>query len=627
MALALSTLPGQDDKLEPVRTSITVVEKISTEAPANVSTIGQTQLEQIPGVNLDDRLRDVPGFSLFRRSSGLVAHPTTQGVSLRGIGSSGASRTLVLWDGVPANDAFGGWIYWTRIPPDVIDRIEISRGASTSVFGDLALGGAISIWSREPERHHLTASYEAGNRDTHEVSAGWTDLWSHWAVSVAGRAFTTDGYFIVPEELRGSVDKHANVRFATGLTRIDWFSGAHRIFAKVDILAEERHNGTLLQKNSTGLGELAVHYAHESSRDGFSLLAFHSREQFHSIFSAITGGRTVENVTFRQTVPAEGLGADALWRHKGSRWNTLVGADVNRAEGTSTDRLVPTGLRVGGGTLLQHGVFGEGNVTVGAATFFAGLRHQFTGQDRQFVSPSGGLVVGRGRFRGRGSVYRSFRAPTLNELFRTFRAGNALTRANSELQPETLFGAEVGFDIIGESSRFRVTAYRNAIDRIITNVTLSFTPSLITRQRQNAASALNRGAEFEGEHRWRNWRGRMGYLFVDSRIDAGSLDGKRVAQIPRHQGSAQLTYQYRRTLFSGGLRSFSSQFDDDVNNFLLPGFATVQCYLQQHLLTSLSGVVEFENLLDRRYYTAFTPTPNTGAPRLFRVGLRWNGKL
>lgn len=74
------------------------------------------------------RLRQVPGFSLFRRSSSVVAKPTTQGVSLRAIGSSGASRTLVLWDGIPINDPFGGWVYWTRIDPAHIDRVEIDRG-------------------------------------------------------------------------------------------------------------------------------------------------------------------------------------------------------------------------------------------------------------------------------------------------------------------------------------------------------------------------------------------------------------------------------------------------------------------------------------------------------------------
>ena len=74
----------------------------------------------------------VPTFSLFRRSSSLSSHPTAQGVSLRGIGPSGVSRTLVLVDGVPFNDPFGGWVYWTRVPLESVDRIEVIDGSSSS---------------------------------------------------------------------------------------------------------------------------------------------------------------------------------------------------------------------------------------------------------------------------------------------------------------------------------------------------------------------------------------------------------------------------------------------------------------------------------------------------------------
>jgi len=623
LGIAATLAVAQDTQLDPVRTSITVVEKISAETPANITSMDQKELEQIPGVDLDDRLRDVPGFSLFRRSSSLVAHPTTQGVSLRGIGSSGASRTLVLWDGVPANDPFGGWVYWTRFPVDDIARVEISRGASTSVFGNLAMGGVISIWSREAERRRLTASYEGGNHNTHDLSAAYSDLWPHWAVSGQARAFSTDGYFIVPKDLRSSVDTPSNVRFATGAARFDWFGRSDRLFAKIDVLAEERQNGTVLQHNSSTLGETALHYAHERGHDEFSLLGFYSSEQFHSTFSAINAQRTFERLTDRQTVPANGMGADALWQHDGGRWHALVGADVNRTHGVSTDHLIPSGQNVGGGTLLQHGIFGEANVTAGPASFFGGLRHDFTGQGREFVSPSGGLVFGRRKLRARGSVYRSFRAPTLNELYRNFRQGNTLTEANRALRPETLFGAEAGLDIINETSRLRVTAFRNSIDDLVANVTLSITPALITRQRQNAASALNRGAEFEAEQRWRNWNGRVGYLFVDSRL----VTGLRVPQVPKHQGSGQLTYHHGGTLVAAGVRSFSFQFDDDRNQFLLPGFATVELYVQQHLVKSLSARLEFENLLDRQYLTAFSPTPTIGAPRLWRAGLRWDGKF
>src|SRR5262245_57193282 len=95
-------------KIPPVKQSITVNASIAAEAPASIVEISKPQLESIPGENLDDRLRYVPGFSMFRRSSSLAANPTTQGISLRGLGSSGASRTLLLWDGIPVNSPFGG---------------------------------------------------------------------------------------------------------------------------------------------------------------------------------------------------------------------------------------------------------------------------------------------------------------------------------------------------------------------------------------------------------------------------------------------------------------------------------------------------------------------------------------
>src|SRR5918911_978093 len=85
-----------EPKLDPLKQSITVNATIAAEAPASIVEIGRPQLEQIPGENLDDRMRYVPGFSMFRRSSSLAANPTTQGLSLRGLGSSGASRTLLL---------------------------------------------------------------------------------------------------------------------------------------------------------------------------------------------------------------------------------------------------------------------------------------------------------------------------------------------------------------------------------------------------------------------------------------------------------------------------------------------------------------------------------------------------
>ncbi len=79
--------------------------------PASVNVIDKETIRRSPAVVADDVLRLAPTFSLFRRTSSISAHPTAQGVSLRGIGPSGVSRSLVLIDGVPFNDPFGGWVY------------------------------------------------------------------------------------------------------------------------------------------------------------------------------------------------------------------------------------------------------------------------------------------------------------------------------------------------------------------------------------------------------------------------------------------------------------------------------------------------------------------------------------
>lgn len=606
---------------EPVRTSITVTESVTTETPANVTQLTGDLLEQTPGVNLDDRLRQVPGFSLFRRNSSVIGNPTTQGVSLRGIGSSGASRTLVLFDSIPMNDPFGGWVFWTRFSPDMLDRVEISRGASTSVFGDLAMGGAVALFSPEAKRQHFDGGYEGGSENTQDVWLGYSNLFDHWAISASGRAFRTDGFYIVPENLRGAVDRPAGVNFFTASTRLDGFAGDHRVFAQVNILGEERRNGTGLQTNSTSLGTASIHYVLEKAHDEISLAGFETREGYHQVFTTVAANRNSETLSYRQSVPSDAIGGDALWTHSTSEFQTILGADVNRAHGIDTDHLFPTGIRTAGGTILQHGIFVQANYKWKKLALFAGARYQWTGLGSGFFSPSAGAVYGAtSRLRFRTSLYRAFRSPTLNELYRQFRQGNTITLNNPGLQPEKVFGAEIGFDYSTEFATFRLTAFRNSLGGLISNVTLSSTPSLITRQRQNAADAIDRGFEISVSHRWRDFRGQLSYLYVDNRY----VTGFRVAQVPKNQGTAELAWDHRGTMLSAALRAYSLQFDDDANQFILPGFMTLQFMARRHLKGPLSATAEVNNAFNRAFLFALTPTPNVGVPRVWMLGFRWN---
>lgn len=618
------TPPPTATTLPPIHTSITVTGQVTAETPSSLVVLDQKALKETPGINLDDRLRQVPGFSLFRRSSSLVANPTTQGVSLRAIGSTGASRTLVLWDGVPLNDPFGGWVYWTRVDPNLIDRVEMNPGGSTSVFGNDAMGGAISLFSTPPDREHVLFSYFGGNEDTQEVSGGYSNLWGRIGVSADVRAFTTDGYFITPESIRGTADDRANVRFVTGVLFLDYLGNFNRLNIRLDTLAEERHNGTVLQNNSTSLGTISANYTHSWQHDEIAFIGFHTQEQFHSTFSSVAANRDSERLTSRQTVPADDLGGALYWNHHGSGWNTLFGADTDDAHGISNDFSYSTHvLTRSGGTLLQHGVFGQADVKLGPVRLYGGLRDQITGQGDTILSPNGGIAAGFGQFRLHASGFGSFRAPTLNELYRQFRVGNALTLANAGLRPEHLTGVEAGVDWIAENNRVSVTLFHDDLSDLILNATLSSTPQSILRQRQNFPSGLSQGVQASASHRWNRWTAEAGYLYADARLSTGP----RLAQVPKQQGTADVTYSSDSTLISAGIRAFGLQFDDDVNQFLLPGYAALQITAQQRLKGNLYAQAAIENLLDRQYLVALTPTPNIGAPRLWRIGLRWSGRV
>ena len=121
------------------------------ETPAATSVVGSAAVLTSAAGALDDLLRYTPGFSLFRRSSSRIANPTTQGVTLRGVSGSGASRTLVLADGVPLNDPFGSWVYWNRVPQAAIDRVEVLRGDAGDLYGAEALGGVVQLLTFQPD--------------------------------------------------------------------------------------------------------------------------------------------------------------------------------------------------------------------------------------------------------------------------------------------------------------------------------------------------------------------------------------------------------------------------------------------------------------------------------------------
>ncbi|HEU4969295.1 Plug domain-containing protein, partial [Sphingomonas sp.] len=99
-----------------------------TEAPGeaayDVVTIDRAQIEASASGRLEDVLAEVAGLQQFRRSDSRSANPTSQGVTLRGLGGNAASRALLILDGVPQADPFGGWVNWPAYDPQGLAQVR-----------------------------------------------------------------------------------------------------------------------------------------------------------------------------------------------------------------------------------------------------------------------------------------------------------------------------------------------------------------------------------------------------------------------------------------------------------------------------------------------------------------------
>ena len=249
------------------RTGVRVIENATS-----VTILSAQDLDATAAFRTDDILRQVPGFSLFRRTTSRTANPTTQGVSLRGLGASGASRALVLSDGFPLNDPFGGWVYWDRVPRVSIGSIEVASGGASHLYGSDALGGVINIIRAPVDRNAISLEAAYGNENSPDLSLAASK--KHGTVghrpdlgAFPHRRLHRRALLIC----RGAVDTPVNSQDASGdLTVQRKFGDRGGIFARGSLFGESRHNGTPLQTNSTTIRELDL----GGNWDGHELGAF-----------------------------------------------------------------------------------------------------------------------------------------------------------------------------------------------------------------------------------------------------------------------------------------------------------------------------------------------------------------
>src|SRR6478735_7574409 len=358
--------PAQTVELPKVIISAARTAEPPEQVPFAATVVAADTLRATPTTTLDGTLRSLPAFSLFRRSDSLTANPTAQGVSLRGLGPSGASRSLVLLDGVPLNDPFGGWVAWTKVPRESLAGAELVRGGGATAWGNAALGGIVQLFTETPSAAtgRIAASY--GEFDTHTAELAASQPIGPGTLQLLARDFGTDGFSLVAPEDRGPIDIPAESehRWLSGRWRQTFGSGLEATVT-ARTYEEDRGNGTPYQRNSSEENFVSLALA-AAPGPAFSwnAVAYGQDQSFASTFSSVNAARTAETPASDQyDVPATAFGTawTGVWSGaNGAR--TSAGLDYRLVRGETRENYSYvagnfTRNRIAGGTQGAGGLF------------------------------------------------------------------------------------------------------------------------------------------------------------------------------------------------------------------------------------------------------------------------------
>ncbi len=668
--LTTMRLAGQSPQLLPEM--VVLAERRSGDG-APLAEWGRADLREGAPRTIDEMLAQEPAFSLYRRQSAMFGNPTSAGVSLRNTGATAASRTLVLLDGVPQNDPFGGWVYWARYDAAALDSIRIVPSARAAVWGNQSPAGVIQMNGRAPfeQRHVVKAG--AGGQGTFAGSMLHQMSDAEGARSVMFSAFGlhSDGFYAVGPSQRGLIDRKLDIDLWGADAKFAWLPAPGlTVEPGVSFYTEERGNGTPLAGNSTDALDFSLRVTAENAAVSWQALAWHQRREFESVFSSVNAERTAETLALDQfDVPGRGSGtAVTLQWERGDQWSFLAGTDTRMISGETNENVGTFRRREAGGDQDFLGIFGVAEYRPDEATTLSGsarldawwlrdgrrietslstgatLRNEHQ-DDRDGIEPSASLELTRRLHEDlevRVSAGTGFRLPTLNELHRPFRVRNDIVEANPQLDPERFVNIEAGLEWKpAEDLTIGAALFHHWISDALANVPVTdpaeiaeifgtIPPGGSGSIRRNVEAA--RVAGIEGEIEWLPHElvtlGLSG-LWSDTRFSESEqqplLEDKPFPQAPelRLIASAEWRPVERLALFAG-CEYGSSQYDDALASRSIPDYTRVRIgasWRTDHALYQ----IRLENLFDEEIQTGLSSDGirTLAGPRSLWLEVEW----
>jgi vitamin B12 transporter len=536
----------------------------------SIGVIGKAEIDSIQGSDLTRVLQRLPGVSVVR--TGPLGGQTS--LFVRGANSD---QVLILLDGVKLADyaSPGGNYDFGNLLAGNIERVDLLRGSNSVVWGSQAIGGVLSITTREVDgaefageygaydtvyltgtagirRDDYAASLSAGyvHSDGFSAKSGGTepDGFRQWVVSGKGRVTVADGLTL-----------RANGRYADGKLDVD----------------QTGPNAPDLQFTQEGSARLGIDY----EGDGFGLSGGYTysavRRDYQTGFgpSFFKGHGQRAELFGHVDLPSEfrlDFGADSEWMTSESTYDGKAKARLSSGHallGYYTDAVsLAAGVRVD-----DHSIFGI-HWTFGA---------------------NGSVAIVDG-WRLRASYGEGFKAPTLYQLYAGFGTGNI------NLKPEQSRSYEVGIEKGDRNAPLHLALTwfrRDARNLIDTDVFFQY---------QNTFRARSEGVEVElGAQLGETLRAQATYTWLNAR---DLTLGRDLARRPRHTVTATLDWQTPLDILKLGvdLRMASKSVDYAFGGGVLPMgsyvVGTLRAEVAVHERVSLFGRIE--NIGDEKYQVA-----------------------
>lgn len=615
-------------------------------------------------VRLETQLSNISSLQQFRRSDARSANPTSQGITMRGLGGNASSRALLILDGVPQSDPFGGWVPWPGYDAVRLAEINVRRGSGSVADGPGSLAGTVELTSDTgiitargknfADSDYIEGAVSISSRTDIASQISTRQKLGSGTVGISASFASGDGFIPVISNQRGEVDRKGQYeQLGVALRAAVPLSKSTELQAGLRAFTDERDRGFDFSDSQNSGVDASLRLVKRGGGWQWSALAYVQIRDFANRFGAVATDRNSVSLTLDQySVPSTGLGARFEVRPPvGDHAELRIGGDWRRTIGETKENFFFTGTvpgrnRIAGGRSDILGGFVEGSVrafdgftlTAGARADYWRIAKGFRKEvniggsvrsDDVFADRSGWEGTGKVGFaydvtsqiKLRGAAYLGWRLPTLNELYRPFRVGADATAANESLSPERLKGSELGIEYNDSRFSLSATAFINRLDNAIANVTRGAGPGTfpgvgvvaaggLYRRRENLDAINSKGVELDASLDLQPFKLRAGYAYVDAQVSgtglAAPLDGLRPAQVPKHFANAALDYGDHSFDAGATLRYVGGQYEDDLNDTPLDDALTLDLHLAYRITPKLRLSLRAENLFDTRVEAAIS---------------------